>query len=310
MNMKVFGFLVILLIICVIPVADAQISIGQKADQRSIEVTINSVSEVHVKHVVALSNVPKQVELIDGTVSDLSVTNEQGEEKQFSVIGDNIGVLLLPSKGDSIVEYSLEDALSQKDNVWTWSFRYLETTSFMFPEEVDLLFVNENPVYLGVKKGISCHGCEIVLEYSINEPKIFKNVKWEDKEFVVEIRSHSNIDKFIFDQPAKSITFDVSEENKFVTAIIPLELLWKPYTILHDEERIPYHEFINNGTHVWLSMRPETSGEITIIGTTVIPEFPIIAPLAVGFLMILVVPLMRKVNLRQNHTNRNHIHQF
>ena len=298
MNMKVFGFLVILLIISVIPVADAQISIGQKADQRSIEVTINSVGEVHVKHVVASSNTPRQVDLIDGTVSDLSVTNEEGEEKQFSVIGGNIGVLLLPSKGDSIVEYSLEDALSQKDNVWTWSFRYIKDISFILPEEVDLLFVNENPVYLDVKKGISCHGCEMVLEYSINEPKIFKNVKWEDKEFVVEIRSHSNIDKFIFDQPTKSITFNVSEENKFVTTIIPLELLWKPYFVFLDEEKIPKSEFNNNGTHVWLSMKPETSGEITIIGTTVIPEFPIIAPLAVGFLMILVVPLMKKFNLR------------
>ena len=59
-----------------------------------------------------------------------------------------------------------------------------------------------------------------------------------------------------------------------------------------------YYKYINNGTHVWLNMKPETSGEITIIGTTVIPEFPIIAPLAIGFLMILVVPLMRKFNLR------------
>ena len=75
-------------------------------------------------------------------------------------------------------------------------------------------------------------------------------------------------------------------------------MLWKPYSIFLDEERIMYHEIINNGTHVWLSMKPETSGGISIIGTTVIPEFPIIAPLAVGFLMILVVPLVRKFNLR------------
>jgi len=69
--MKVFGFLVILSIISVIPIADAQVSIGQKADQRSVEVIINSVGEVHVKHVVASSNTPRQVDLIDGTVSDL-----------------------------------------------------------------------------------------------------------------------------------------------------------------------------------------------------------------------------------------------
>ena len=137
----------------------------------------------------------------------------------------------------------------------------------------------------------------MVLEYSINEPKIFKNVKWEDKEFVVEIRSYSNIDKFRFDPPPKSITFDVSKENRFVTTIIPLELLWEPYVVFLDDEKIHLNKFNNNGTHVWLNIKPETTGEITIIGTTVIPEFPIIAPLAIGFLMILTVPLMRKFSL-------------
>ena len=34
--------------------------------------------------------------------------------------------------------YDLDQALSQKDTVWTWDFRYLESTSFIFPEEIDL----------------------------------------------------------------------------------------------------------------------------------------------------------------------------
>jgi len=171
MNTKIFGFLVILLIISIIPVADAQISLAEKATQKSIEVIINSVGEVHVKHVIASSNVPKQVELIDGTVSNLSVTNEEGVEKQVNVIGDNNGVLILPAEGKSIIEYSLDDVLYQKDEVWTWSFRYLESTSFIFPEEVDLLFTNNRPVNLGEKKGITCHGCQMIIEYSINEPE-------------------------------------------------------------------------------------------------------------------------------------------
>jgi len=297
MNTKIFGFLLVLLMISIIPVADAQISIGEKAVQKSVEVIINSVGDVHVKHVIRSSNVPIQVELIIGTVSNLLVTNEQGEEKQFAVIGNNSEVLILTSQGNSIIEYDLDQVLNQKDDVWTWDFRYLELTSFIFPEEVNLIFVNENPVYFEKTKGITCHGCQMVLEYSINEPKIFKNVKWEDKEFIVEIRTHSNIDNFIFDQPTKSIIFDVSKENRFVTTIIPLELLWEPYLVFLDDEKIDQNKFNNNGTHVWLSIKPETTGEITIIGTTVIPEFPIIAPLAVGFLMILVVPLMRKFNL-------------
>jgi len=297
MNTKIFGFLIILLTISIIPVANAQISIGEKAMQKSVEVIINSVGDVHVKHVVKSSNSPNDLELIIGTVSNLSVTNEQGEEKLFSITGDNNGVLIQPSGNDYIIEYDLDQVLFQKDDVWTWNFRYLELTTFIFSEEIELIFVNENPVILGEQKGITCHGCQMVLEYSIDEPKIFKNVKWEDKEFVVEIRSHSNINNFIFDQPTKSIIFDISKDTRYVTTIIPLELLWEPYLVFLDDKKIDQHKFKNNGTHIWLNMKPETSGEIIIVGTTVIPEFPIIAPLAIGFLMILTVPLMRKFSL-------------
>ncbi len=296
--MKILVILIILSIIFVIPMADAQLLLGDKAVQRSVEVIINSVGEVHVKHVVASSNLPSQAELIEGTVSNLVVTNEQGEEREFGIVGENDGVLIFPSTRNSIIEYDLDDVLSQKENLWTWNFLYLEKTVFMLPEEVDLLFINEQPVFLGENKGISCHGCKMLLEYSINEPKNIKQVNWEDKEFLVEIRTLAEIESFDFNQPAKKISFKVNDNNQFVTIIIPLELLWEPYLVFLDDEEITQHKFNNNGTHVWLNVRPETSGEITIIGTTVIPEFPIIAPLAVGFLMILIMPLMRKFNLR------------
>ena len=296
MKTEILGFLVILSLIVVIPIADAQISIGQKANQKSVEVIINSEGEVHVKHIVHKSSLPTDLELIYGTVSNVSVTNEEGDELLFSM-NDDRTLLVQPSNEESIVEYDLEHALIQTNGVWTWSFRYLETTSFYFPDEVKLIFSNERPVYLDEKKGISCHGCQMVLEYSINEPKILENVTWEDKEFEVEILTHSNIDNFVFDQPTRSISFDVSNENQFVTTIIPLELLWNPYVVFLDDEKIFFHEYNNDGTHVWLSLKPETSGTISIIGTTVIPEFPIIAPLAIGFLMILVLPFTRKFNL-------------
>ncbi|EIJ66230.1 hypothetical protein BD31_I0334 [Candidatus Nitrosopumilus salaria BD31] len=174
MKTKFFGLLVILLTISVIPVAEAQISFGEKAVQKSVEVTINSAGDVHVRHVIQSSNIPKQVELVYGTVSDIIVTNEQGEEQQFTVIGDNNGVLIMPSNEKSVLEYNIEDVLVQKDNVWTWNFRYLETTSFIFPEEVDVVYANDRTVFLDDKKGITCHGCQMLLEYTIDEPKKFK----------------------------------------------------------------------------------------------------------------------------------------
>jgi hypothetical protein len=298
MNTQIFGLLGILLIISLVPLADAQISVGEKANQKSVEVVISSDGEVHVTHVVRSSNLPQDLELVYGTVSNISVVNEQGGEELFSMIADDSVVLLQPSDEELIIEYDLDDVLIKIDNVWTWSFRYLETTTFIIPEKVDLFFVNERPVYLDDKKGFSCHGCQMVLEYTIDEPKNIERVNWENNEFVVEIITFTKIENFDFSQSNKEISFKVNEENQFVTTVIPLELLWGPYAVFLNDEKIFFTDNFNNGTHVWINIKPDTTGEISIIGTTVVPEFSIIAPLAIGFLMIMTIPLMRKFSLR------------
>ncbi len=298
MKLQISAIFILILLIIVVPIVNAQeINIASKGIQRSVEVTISDSGDVHAKHIVSFSNVPNQIDLIDGTIENLIITDGKGEEQIVTKIGGVNAVMIFPSNTDSIIEYDLEDVLLLKEDMWTWDFLYLQSTSFIFPDKAGLIFTNERPIYLEDKKGIMCHGCQMILEYSFNEPKIFKNITWEDKEFLVEIQSHANIDNFVFDQPAKSITFNFNDENKFVTTIIPLELLWEPYTVFLDDEKIAFHQFINNGTHVGFSMKPPNSGEISVIGTTVIPEFPIIAPLAIGFLMVLVIPFVRKFNL-------------
>ena len=297
--MKSIGIFIIILLVLVIPSATAQeVNIAEKANQKSIIVTINETGDIHVIHIVKSSNSPKQVELIDGEIQNLIITNEKGEEKMVTTIGNNDYVMIFPSGSDSIIEYDLKNVLFLKDNLWTLDFLHLETTNFILPEKLDLIFVNNKPVYLEDQKGISCHGCQMVLEYAFDEPKNIIKVNWEDKEFLVEIRTFANIENFEFNQPAKEISFNVKEANQYITTIIPLELLWGPYVIMQDDEKILFQDYKNNGTHVWINMKPNAMGEISIIGTTVVPEFPIIAPLAIGFLMIMMVPLVRKFNLR------------
>jgi hypothetical protein len=138
----------------------------------------------------------------------------------------------------------------------------------------------------------------MILEYSFDEQKIINHVTWEEKKFDVEINTLAEIEEFNFDQPSKKINFRVNGDNQSVSIIIPLELLWNPYLVYLDDEKIIFHEYMNNGTHVWLNIRPETTGEISIIGTTVVPEFPVIAPLAIGFLIMMMTPLIKKFSLR------------
>ena len=269
MSSKQVVFFIILVFIIAIPSVNAQeISMGDKAEQKSINVVINSSNEVHVKHVIASSNSPKQIELIKGTVTNIIVSDEEGKEKQFGIIGDNTGVIIYPSEQNTNVEYDLGNVLFLKDNVWTWDFRYLEKTSFMIPKEVNSVFVNNKLVYLGEKNGITCHGCQMTLEYSINEPKILENIKFENKEFLIETRTFAEINQFNFDQSTKSISFEVNGKNQFVTVIIPLELLPKQHNVFMGDEKILFHEY-NNGTHVWLNIRSNNSGNVSIIDSTI-----------------------------------------
>jgi len=297
MYKKIIVIIAILMVFTIIPASNAQLSLGNEADQKSIEVKISSSGEVNVKHVVKPSNFPVSVDLFDGTISDISITNENGDEKNLTIVGDNDAILIFTSNQNSIVEYNLDDVLILNDNLWNFKISYPQMVSVIIPEETDRIFVNDLPIQMGDKKGINCHGCFMNLQYYSTIPKILQQIDWKEDSFVVEIITDSEIEKFNFDQSLKSISFQVNDENKFITTIIPLELLWGPYVVFLDDEQIKYNKYTINETYATLDIKPKTSGEITIIGTTVIPEFPIIAPLAIGFLMILVIPLMKKINL-------------
>ncbi len=273
MNFYKVIFLIILSIVIIIPTANAQ-TLNEHSNQKSIQVTISLTGEMHVIHVINGLNLPSQVDLIDGTISNLSVKDQEGNDVQYGTVGDNDFLMIFPSNKEVNIEYDLEDELILKDNVWTLDFLYLESTSFIFPQQVDLIFVNNNPAYLGEKNGILCHGCQMILEYSLDEPKLFKNIKMQDREFLIEIRTWAEINQFNFDPALKRISFEVIGENKFVTTIVPIDFLSEPYQVFLDKEKIFFHEYINNGTHVWLNMKPQDSGEISIIGTLV-PEIEI-----------------------------------
>ena len=298
MNQKIFVGFLILALIPFFPQVNAQMDSFEKVIHKSLKVIIDLEGNVSVIHQIRDSDEPRQLNFVKGTISNLKFTDQLGNEELVEISNVTDNMVILPDQGELLVQYDLADVLILEDNIWTLDFRYLERTTFIVPEELELLYANGLPVYFDDKKGFVCHGCQIHLEYSINEPKNIKQVNWEDKKFLVEFRTFAEIENFDFNQSFKKISFNVNDDNQFLTTVIPLELLWEPYTVFLDDEQITFHKYLNNGTHAWLNMKPEKSGEITIIGTTVVPEFPIIAPLALGFLMILVVPLVRKFNLR------------
>ncbi|MFB5613537.1 MAG: hypothetical protein ACE5RI_00425 [Candidatus Nitrosomaritimum yanchengensis] len=269
MNYSILVFSIIFSVLIILPSANAQIFDDSK--QRSIEVKINSLGEVKVTHVVAKQNEPHQIALLDGKKENLIVMDEDEDEIQYGTIGDNESLMIFPSKKEVIIKNDLIDELVMKDSLWTLDFLYLQSTSFLLPEEADLIYVNNKPVMLGDKKGIMCHGCQMILEYSLKEPKISEKIKTLDEEFLFEIRTFSEVDQFGLNQEQNGLNFEIFGNNKFVTIIIPVNFLVQPYEVFLDDEKIIFHDYIENGTHVWVNMRPESSGTVSITGT-IIPD--------------------------------------
>ena len=298
MNKIIFLSLMIFALIAV-PIASAQL--GAPAYQKSTHLIIDELNNIKAKHVIGFSNDPVMVNLFEGAIPEsITVTNEDGKELEFAIVGmgDYGSVTIFSADKNTIIKYNLKDMFWYSDNLLTLNVGYPKTFGILFPEKIDQIFLNDQMIQIGDNKGISINGGGYVnVAYYSEMPKKIQEVQWKEDKFNVEIITDSKIDEFNFDQESKSISFQVNEKNKFVTINMEEKLLGGPYVILLNGEQIKYSDYSIKENHISLSMKPESSGEIRIIGTTVIPEFSMFIPLIMGFVIILTVPLMRKVSL-------------
>ena len=303
MNRKIISIFAIFTLILVIQTANAQLSLGGEAKQDLIEIKLNPEGEINVKHIVRSSNVGSTLLIFDNAIipdQNFTGENELGEEIQLGIVDDGLGsktIFVLPSKYNAIIEYSLEDMIL-KDNLFTTTISYHEKFDVIFDESIEMLFVNNNSIFLDDKKGIAVSGGgDAKIEFYSNPSKISKEIIWDENKFDLEIIGDAKIERFNFDQASKSISFEITDKSKFVSIKLSEELLGGPYLTLLNDEKIKHTKYVNNKNIILLNIMPESKGTITIIGTTVIPEFSMFLPFILGFLIILTVPFMKKINL-------------
>ena len=299
MNQIIFLSLMIFALISV-PIANAQL--GAPAYQKSSQLIIDEFNNIEAKHVIGFSNDPVTINLFEGAITDsITVTNENGKELEFAIVGmgDYGSVTIFSADENTIIKYNVKDIFRYSDNLITLNIGYPKTFGILFSEKIDQIFLGKQIIQLGDKKGISINGGGYVnVEYYSEMQKKIQEVQWKEDKFNVEIITDSKIDEFNFDQESKSISFQVNEKNKFVTITMSEKLLGGPNVILLDDEKIEFSQYSIKENYISLAMKPESSGEIMIIGTTVIPEFSMFIPLIMGFMIILTVPLMKKFSLR------------
>jgi len=273
MNKIIFSSLVIFALIA-LPVSNAQF--GEPAYQKLTQLMIDESENIQAKHVIDFSDKPVMVNLFEGAIIEsITVTNEDGEELEFGISGisDYGSITIFSAQKNTIVKYNLENMLRQSDNLLTLNIGYPKAFSILFSEKTELIFLNNQIIQLGDKKGISVNnGGYVNVDYYSEIPKHMEEVSWKENKFDVEIITDSEIDKFNFDQESKSITFQINEKNEFVTVTIEEELLGGPYIILLNNEKILYTKSISKENYVSLSMKPQAEGEIMISNSEYIDD--------------------------------------
>ncbi len=268
MNKIVFLSLIVFAIIA-IPIANAQF--GEPAYQKLIQLTIDGSENIQAKHVIGFSDNTVIVNLFEGVIIEsITVTNENGKELEFGItgIGDYGSVVIFSVDENTIVKYNLENMFRESDNLLTLNIGYPKTFSILFSEKTELIFLNNNIIQLGDKKGISINGGGYVnVDYYSEISKHIEEVRWEENKFDVEIITDSEIDEFNFDQESKNVSFQINEKNKFVTVTMEEKLLGGSYVILLNNEKIEYSKSISKENYVSLSMKPQVVGEIIIGGS-------------------------------------------
>jgi hypothetical protein len=268
MNKIVFLSLVIFALIA-LPVANAQF--GPPAYQKLTQLIIDESENIQAKHVISFSDNPVSVNLFEGVIiKSITVTNQDGKELEFGIsgMGDYGSVTIFSPQKNTILKYNLENMFRQSDNLLTLNIGYPKAFSILFSEKTELIFLNNQIIQLGDKKGISINsGGYVNVDYYSKIPKHIEEVKWEENKFDVEIITNSEIDEFSFDEASKIVSFQVNEKNKFVTVTMEEELLGGPYTILLNDEKIIYTKSVSKENYVSLSMKPQAVGKIMISGS-------------------------------------------
>lgn len=217
------------------------------------------------------------------------------EGSVWSEIIDNVdalGVVKMELKNDEGDVVERNDANVDSDGNFETTLQLLEsagegvyTLEAGLELEADALGIIETITSAALRSSAQFAVSELV-DYPVNA---------EDQDFTVDIATNSEVDNFEFDQQEKKIAFVVDGEDGsagFTEVTIPKRLLSGEMTVFVDENVVTTNDVIaksNTEAEMTLEINYHHSiHQIEIVGTNVIPEFPL-AALVIAVTMAAVV---------------------
>lgn len=199
---------------------------------------------------------------------EVGVMMDAGETIQYSYSADApVFFDLHLHEGTSVTDYLVIEA-SERNG------------SFTAPRAGNYYFLWEN---LG--------NSETKIRYDISFPRSTKTINYEDQSYEITFVSNSKIESITFDQPAKQILLKIKTPfltPSFINMTIPKSLLDGSFDVMGGSAQFIVTE--SESASILLINTDDGTHDITIAGTTVVPEVPyplIIFTFALFTLMLL-----------------------
>lgn len=297
------GFIAVLACFAILQILGQEsISAQVSEDSLTIEVSREGDAKV-IQEIIASTTISRiTVTPITREISNILAVDENSEVLGYS---DSDGSITIDSLGSAKVTLTYNAQIVKKAGSGIWDLSYNSTiiqSTIMLPSMFEIIYVNDIPIDISDNLVTMPPG-EVSVRFKIKSVELKEFVVgWEQKNYIVQVVTASDVQEFGFEQSSKSIelTLDTSTAT---LVIIPKSLLGGPYTVGSPAgDPVNFRQYYQNSTHSWIRVEPNNMNAIRIVGTTVVPEFPFLpltCGLAVAILLLLSVLNKRSIIWRQ-----------
>ena len=264
-----YAVIALLLIPFALPLSYAEFS------ENSLTIVVSSsgmakvIEKITPRVTVSSINIP----VISNKTSNVIATDEKNTVLSTVQNGNTIRI---DSLGASHVTLAYSaNILEKTSGIWNLVYNGHIVSTVILPHISDIISVNNIPIDIK-DDTVTMPAGEVSLSYTVRTVSTNNFVaSWNNSNYPVKIITASKVDNFGFLQNSKTISLTV-DNNAPMLIIISKSLLGGPYGVQLNDHPIEFKEYYQNSTHSWLKIDPTSSGSIKIIGTSAIPEFPVV----------------------------------
>lgn len=256
---------------------------------------------------VDTNGVAKVTEKIDPKITVSSIKVQAVSDKTSKILAvDQKDIVLSVAQSGNLIRIDtlgashvtltyFADIINKTSGIWEISYVSNMPSTVILPPASDIISVGDIPIDINGKTIVMPPGT-ISISYTTRSVTTNTfNALWSGINYPVQIMTSSKVQDFDFDQDSKSIVLTVANDEP-ILAIIPKSLIGGPYVVELNQNPVEFKQYYDNSTHSWLRIDPTESGPIKIVGSTVVPEFPIIGLILVTSMVTILITTRTKWN--------------